>query len=411
MVTVRLVRNKVLLSLGLILLLASGCGRQSGDASTTIAAAAPQAPKVAGPPSFTDFPVPPKPEVTPALVARGKALYGQNCAACHGENGDAQADAAAFLLPKPRNFVAAKYRLRSTVSGQLPTDVDLFRSISLGMPGTPMPPWRFALTDEDRWALVEYIKTFSPRFAETAPRTMVDLGAPPAKNEAHLLEGKNLYAQMSCNACHGETGRGDGPSGSMLTDDSGSKIKPRDFTRPAGFKSGYSPKDMVRSMLTGFDGTPMVGFEGALKAEDAWKIAYYLESLARPQAQTVARPSQSFLAREDLGPPDVKLRITERAWKFDPQEIRVKKGEIVEVTFEPTDNGLGAGHGFAISSYDEVAFINGAMVGVPKTAKFRADRAGKFTIYCPTQCSTDKLHPLMNATFIVEDGQPLASNH
>jgi heme/copper-type cytochrome/quinol oxidase subunit 2 len=35
--------------------------------------------------------------------------------------------------------------------------------------------------------------------------------------------------------------------------------------------------------------------------------------------------------------------------------------------------------------------------------KFRVDRAGKFTYYCSTQCSTEKLHPLMNGTLIVED--------
>jgi heme/copper-type cytochrome/quinol oxidase subunit 2 len=89
----------------------------------------------------------------------------------------------------------------------------------------------------------------------------------------------------------------------------------------------------------------------------------------------------------------------------------VKKGQIVEVTFEPTDNGLGVGHGFSISSYDESAFINGAMVGVPKVAKFRADRAGRFIFYCSTQCSTDKLHPLMNGTLIVDDEPKTASIH
>jgi heme/copper-type cytochrome/quinol oxidase subunit 2 len=50
-----------------------------------------------------------------------------------------------------------------------------------------------------------------------------------------------------------------------------------------------------------------------------------------------------------------------------------------------------------------VAFINGVMVGVPKTVKFRADRAGKFIYYCATQCSTEKLHPLMNGTLVVEE--------
>jgi plastocyanin len=104
-----------------------------------------------------------------------------------------------------------------------------------------------------------------------------------------------------------------------------------------------------------------------------------------------------------LGEPDVRIKLIERAWKYDPSVIRVKKGQIVEVTFEPTDNGLGVGHGFAISGYDEAVFLNGAMVGAPKTVKFRADRAGKFTYYCATQCSTEKLHPLMNGTLIVED--------
>jgi hypothetical protein len=83
--------------------------------------------------------------------------------------------------------------------------------------------------------------------------------------------------------------------------------------------------------------------------------------------------------------------------------IRVKKGQIIEITFEPTDNGLGVGHGLGISGYDESVFLNGAMVGVPKKAKFRADHAGSFTFYCSTQCSTEKLHPLMHGTFIVED--------
>src|SRR4030095_3321848 len=131
-------------------------------------------------------------------------------------------------------------------------------------------------------------------------------------------------------------------------------------------------------------------------AQDAWKVAYYVESFAKVAAPpAVARASQNFLERETLGEPDVRVQVTERAWKYDPEIIRVKKGQIVEVTFEPTDNGLGVGHGFAISSYDEALFLNGAMVGTPKTAKFRADRAGKFIFYCSTQCSTEKLHPLM----------------
>jgi mono/diheme cytochrome c family protein len=359
--------------------------------------------------TFSDLPLPPKPSVSEGLLARGKTVYQQNCQACHGANGDGKGDAAAFLLPKPRNFVQANYRLRSTAPSHLPTDADLFRSISLGMPGTPMPPWRINLSDEDRWAVVEYVKSFSKRFTDpTEDRSpVVTLASAPERNEATIAEGKVLFTKMACITCHGENGHGDGTSAASLIDDSQTRIRPRDFARPAAFKSGYSTREIVRTIMTGFNGTPMVGFNGAASEPEAWKLAYYIETFAKPAGPSaVVRASQNFLIREKLGAPDVRVKLIERAWKYDPDTIRVKKGQVVEVTFEPTDNGLGVGHGFAISGYDESVFLNGAMVGVPKTAKFRADHSGKFTFYCATQCSTEKLHPMMNGTLIVEDDSP-----
>lgn len=390
----------------------AGCGRSNstdssvaGDKPTTPAAAptAPAASKV----TFSEFAVPAKPDVTPELIAHGKQVYDLNCASCHGEKGDGKGICSAFLIPSPRNFQTARYRLRSTASSELPTDQDLFRAVSLGLSGTPMPPWRFMLDDRDRWAVVEYVKTFAPEFVEQKahPAKLVELGTAPPRNEAAIAAGKKLYDTMSCASCHGETGQGDGPSAYSLTDDSGQRIPARDFSKPSGFKAGYSTKEIVRTFLTGLNGTPMPSYDGLMPKEDAWKLAYYVETLVKAPVVPLARASQGLAEQEKLGPPDVRIRLTERAWKYDPQEIRVKKGQIVEITFEPTDNGLGAGHGFSVSSYDEAVFINGAMVGAPKTVKFRADRAGTFTYYCATQCSTDKLHPLMNGTLFVEDSQ------
>jgi len=262
--------------------------------------------------------------------------------------------------------------------------------------------------------VVEYIKTFSPRFADTHEdrATVVKLGSPIAKTDAAIAEGKALYTKLACISCHGAQGLGDGPAAAALTDDSGHHISPRDFTKAAAFKMGHAAKEIVRTMRTGLDGTPMPSFADSVSPEDAWKVAYYVLSLARPTVVPLARASQGFADQEKLGKPDVRVMLHERAWKYDPAEIRVRKGQVVEITFEPTDNGLGAGHGFAISSYDEVAFINGAMVGAPKTVKFRADRAGRFTFYCATQCSTDKLHPLMNGTLYVEDtASPASTTH
>lgn len=391
---------------GLVLV---GCGQKNSlptqatdDGKEKLAAAASAVPPAY---AFSDFPVPSKPADERRMVERGKIVYGQNCASCHGTKGDGNGVCSTFLLPHPRDFTKAHYRFRSTPLGHLPTDADLFRIVSLGVKGTPMPPWKWLLDETDRWAVVEYVKTFSPRFSDTNEdrSTLVTLGSPVARSDAALAEGKALYTKLACITCHGEQGLGNGSSAASLMDDSGHQISPRDFSKPGAFKAGYSAKEIVRTFMTGLDGTPMPGFANSVSNEAAWKLAYYVQSLARPEVVAVARASQGFANQEKLGEPDVRVKLLERAWKYDPPEIHVKKGQVVEITFQPTDNGLGAGHGFAISSYDEVAFINGAMVGAPKTVKFRADRAGRFTFYCATQCSTDKLHPLMNGMLFVED--------
>jgi mono/diheme cytochrome c family protein len=402
----RVITASVLVALYGAVLALTGCDQKRQPQSKTVGAEKAATPSAPAKPAYTfsNFPVPAKPTDPQALLQQGKEVYTRNCAACHGERGDGKGLCSADLVPRPRNFTTAHFKFRSTALGALPTDGDLFRIVSLGMNGTPMPPWKWLLSDDDRWAVVEYIKTFSPRFSGTNDSAViVAIGEPVPRTPAGIAEGKTLYTKLGCITCHGEQGRGNGPSASSLVDESGLHISPRDFSKPTGFKAGYSSREIVRTFMTGLDGTPMPGFANTISKDDAWKLAYYVETLAKPEVTPVARISQGFTEHEQLGEPDVRIKLLERAWKYDPSEIRVKKGQIVEITFQPTDNGLGAGHGFAISSYDEVAFLNGAMVGAPKTVKFRADRAGRFTFYCATQCSVGKLHPLMNGTLFVED--------
>ena len=70
---------------------------------------------------------------------RGKAVYDQHCAECHGATGHGDGPAAPFLTPRPRDFTAGRYKLRTTESGSVPTDDDLARSVREGLPGSAMP--------------------------------------------------------------------------------------------------------------------------------------------------------------------------------------------------------------------------------------------------------------------------------
>jgi cytochrome c oxidase cbb3-type subunit 2 len=215
---------------------------------------------------------------SPELLDRGKALYGSVCAICHGEKGDGNGPAAAVLVPKPRDFIPAKYKFRTTPGGALPTDPDILRTITMGVPGTSMPSWA-SLKIEDRWALVHYIKTLSENFTKEKPPPPISIPEPPEVTPDVLAEGRQFYVDAGCNACHGEEGKGNGPSAADLKDDWDNPIRPFDFTGTTPMKSGPSPQDAYRTVMTGLTGTPMPSFGEVLEPAQAWAVVSYVRSL------------------------------------------------------------------------------------------------------------------------------------
>jgi cytochrome c oxidase cbb3-type subunit 2 len=212
---------------------------------------------------------------------RGKAIFEDKCAGCHGKygNGRLTSDVGAstnfnsayhFLNPQPRDFTTAAFKSRTTPSGALPTDEDIFRTISRGVRrGQIMPAWGNAadghiLPEQDRWDLVDYVKTFSPRFKTEPVPDPIPIPAPPYASvkqaPASLIqEGRMVYRTLQCWSCHGNTGKGDGPSANELVDDWETPIRPFDFSSGA-FKFGDSPADVYRTFNTGLNGTPMPSF-------------------------------------------------------------------------------------------------------------------------------------------------------
>ena len=188
-------------------------------------------------------------------------LYRDACSACHGALGDGQGDGARLLgATQPRDFTAGVFKFRTTPTGSLPTDEDLFLTISRGVPGTWMPQWEGMLSEDQRWALIEYIKGFSEFFAFEEPDPPVSLPAELPVSVQLVSEGHFVYVALKCAQCHGPLGRGDGPSADELTDDWDREIRPYDFTR-GGYRSGSAPSDIYRTLATGLSGTPMPAFE------------------------------------------------------------------------------------------------------------------------------------------------------
>lgn len=102
-------------------------------------------------------------EVAPDVLNRGERVFMMYCASCHGEDGSGQGPAARSLVKPPRDFRAADFAYVSGGPGELPTDADLDVTIRNGRVENGMPAWN-GLTDPDRHAVIQFIKTFSPRW-------------------------------------------------------------------------------------------------------------------------------------------------------------------------------------------------------------------------------------------------------
>jgi mono/diheme cytochrome c family protein len=248
--------------------------------------------------------VPTRPKVDPEAVRAGGVIYQARCSSCHGEKGRGDGPVALYLWPRPRDLSTASYMLRTTASGELPTDEDLFRTITLGMAGTAMPAWGSALSVEQRWQVVFYIKTFAADLfgnpvLDPYQRVIKASKSPGGSRNRMIAEGRRFYEQAKCAECHGAEGRGDGGKGADLHDDRGFPSRPLDMHLKWKFKGGRTVEDFYTRLTTGLDGTPMPSYAKELTDEQRWELAYYSMSLTDYSADERSTPT--VLEARDAG--------------------------------------------------------------------------------------------------------------
>jgi DMSO reductase family type II enzyme heme b subunit len=207
----------------------------------------------------------------------GKVVYDRKCLLCHGEKGDGNGPGGELLVPRPRDFTKGLYKIRST-ENRTPTDQDIFRMITEGMPGTSMPGWT-VLPERDRWNLVAYLKTFAPEQFKEEPKK-VELPREVSSSAESIARGKEMFEAIECHKCHGNEGRGDGPSRPELKDEWGHPIAPANLAKRWTFRGGASRREIATRIANGVLGTPMPAFlEAVEKPEDVWHLTNYILSL------------------------------------------------------------------------------------------------------------------------------------
>ena len=234
---------------------------------------------------------------------RGHGLYLRYCVLCHGVFGDGNGDTAAFIDPKPRDFTIATFKCRSTPTGTLPLDSDLFNTLLRGVETSNMPSWR-PLSDDNRHDLIAYIKTFSERWKTEKSGDPINIPPETPVTIESIRHGHELFQKMECWKCHGQQGHGDGPSASTLTDSKDQPIRPYNFSsagNDARFKCGVTNQDLYRIFMTGLDGTPMPSFADVIQPNDAWDLVHYLRTL-----QTGRRSKENETLKSGGGPSTLK---------------------------------------------------------------------------------------------------------
>ena len=147
---------------------------------------------------------------TDEILQGGGDIYQENCASCHGDDGRSMILGAA-------NFPDQRFMANRSPS-------DLYVSVTQGLGS--MPAWQARLSQDDRWAVIDYIRTFTytPQIGEAAEAAAVD----PTSSEQERPEcapylqqvspfewdngetiavGQTLY-DNNCAGCHGEDGTG-----------------------------------------------------------------------------------------------------------------------------------------------------------------------------------------------------------
>ncbi len=240
--------------------------------------------------------------VSPETLTAGETGYMLYCRTCHGEKGDGKGPSSPGLRPPPRDFTLGTFKFAAVPGGTLPHDEDLVRIVKGGLHGTAMLAWD--VPDRTLSEIVQYVKTFSPRWKDEEPGDAVVATPDPWQGRAAegTARGRKLYHGLAqCLGCHPAyaskaeifadtkelTGTGtadfrDDMYGSVLKEsDYGVKILPPDFTRVElrSVRDGHRLEDLYRVIASGVGGTAMPTWKGSLPEEDIWALVHYVSSL------------------------------------------------------------------------------------------------------------------------------------
>jgi mono/diheme cytochrome c family protein len=244
-------------------------------------------------------------EVPAAVLNRGARAYMTACRPCHGHLGDGKGPQAVGMVPPPRDLRLGVVSFSSAPAGSVWRDEDVVRIVRGGLAGTGMRAWT-DVAEEDLAAIVQFVKTLSPRFRGEAPAEAVAVSPDPwAARPGGLAEaaarGRAVYHGLArCQSCHPAYAapeeiqawaraagvvaepRPDPARPLRVASDFGRLLEATDFRAGPlrAVRPGHRGEDLYRSIAAGLGGTAMPTWKGILPEEDLWALVHYVDSLS-----------------------------------------------------------------------------------------------------------------------------------
>ena len=209
-----------------------------------------------------------------ASYERGKVVFIQHCAHCHGAAGDGKGWDGQYLIPQPAHFREMRNKeMKPEAQGEH------LAKVTFGIQDTAMPSWGEWLPLDQRWDVLKYIMgTFMGSgmpltesvHNEQVPANFATISSDVYKSEGYSISvdnGQEMYIQY-CSTCHGENGEGMGPG----TEKNLSK-------GPAAFPSNMSEQYIYWRTWEGVPKSPMFPYKWLLTDGQAWDITAFLLNL------------------------------------------------------------------------------------------------------------------------------------
>jgi mono/diheme cytochrome c family protein len=279
--------------------------------------------------------------LTVEVLDQGKAIFIRECMVCHGDAGRGQGPYRLGLQPSPPDFGDGSY---GTLQNPSYTDADYFWRISEGLPWSAMPSWKLQYSEQDRWALVHYLRVMFTQTEErpAAPPQGQDFEFPDIykgqkiPESASYARGKTIFLQH-CAHCHGLAGDGQGWDGHYLNP------MPADFREMAGMTMGPEAQGEHLAKVTfGMKDTAMPSWGEFLPEEQRWDAVKYLMD-----SFMMGRPMTASLYGNGSIPANF-VTLSEDNWIGEGHTISVTHGIDLFTTYCATchgKDGQGSGPG------------------------------------------------------------------